>query len=356
MRIPFSTASRFLAALFPRRQMRADWDLRARGDAASFIDCAHGASSAAFWTSGEDDVAKQILKGVRLAPDAEVLEIGCGIGRLLRAMRGRARLVTGVDISGEMIERARRELLPDEGVRLFRTDGRLQDTPDRSIDFVYSFIVFQHIPSRTAVLTYLREAARVLRPGGVLRFQADGRGRRFKPPNTWSGVRFRAEGLRRQLEALGFRVLEITASGTQYMWVTAQRARAADDPAIAAAVFSPRRWNAAALENLLRRLGRDPREDAPRVVSGKIGVRDLVSALIRRGRRLEPADYVEQAYRAILGRSPDPGGLESYAREIEEGIPRVHVVDCLIASPEFDETYREDGGEPASDGASTVNA
>ncbi len=347
MRIPFSTASRFLAALFPRRLMRKDWDLRARSDAACFIDCGHGASSDRFWKSGEDDVAGQILKGVRLLPDAAVLEIGCGIGRLLKAMRRRARLVTGVDISGEMIERARRELPPDDGVRLLRTDGDLRDVPDRSIDFVYSFIVFQHIPSRAAVLTYLREAARVLRPGGVLRFQADGRGRRFKPPNTWSGVRFRPGDLRRRLEGLGFHVLEITAAGTQYMWVTAQRARATDETPAAAAAFSPRRWNAAALGSLLRRLDRDPGKDGPRVLSGEIGVRDLVSGLLRRGRRLDPADYVERAYRAILGRSPDPGGLESYVREIEVGIPRLHVVDCLIASPEFDAMYREDGEEPA---------
>lgn len=348
MRIPFSTASRFLAALFPRRQMRADWDLRARTDAASFIDCGHGASSDGFWKSGEDDVAAQVLKGVRLLPAAEVLEIGCGIGRLMKAMRRRARLVTGVDISGEMIARARRELLPDDGIRLFRTEGDLRDVPDRSVDFVYSFIVFQHIPSRAAVMTYLREAARVLRPGGVLRFQADGRGRRFKPPNTWSGVRFRAADLRRRLAGLGVQVVEITAEGTQYMWVTAQRDRSRDDSPVAAAAVSPRRWNAAALEGLLRRVARDPERDARGVVSGQVAVRDLVAGLVRQGRRLGADDYVERAYRAILGRPPDPEGLAVYAREIEEGIPRVHVVDCLIASPEFDAMYREDGAETSA--------
>ncbi|MCA1580385.1 MAG: methyltransferase domain-containing protein [Acidobacteria bacterium] len=352
MRIPFSTASRFLAALFPRRLMRRDWDLRARSDAASFIDCGHGASAERFWKSGEEDVAAQVLKNVRLRPDAQVLEIGCGIGRLMKAMRRRARVVTGVDISGEMIERARRELLPDDGVRLFATDGDLREIPDRSIDFVYSFIVFQHIPSRAAVLTYLREAARVLRPGGLFRFQADGRGPRFKPPNTWSGVRFRSADLRRRLDELGLGVLEITAAGTQYMWVTARRERAAGETAPAAAAFSPRRWNAAALDSLLRRLDRDPAKDAPRVVSGEIDVRDLVSPLLRRGRRLDPADYVDRAYRAILGRSPDPEGLAAYAREIQEGIPRAHVVDCLIASPEFDAMCRENGAEPAGGGAS----
>lgn len=242
MRIPFSAASRFLAALFPRSLMRADWDLRARSDAIYYIDCGHGASPELFWKSGEEDVATQVLKGIRLSPQAAVLEIGCGIGRLLRAMRSRAGLVIGVDISGEMIERARHELLSDDGLRLLRTDGDLREIADRSIDFVYSFIVFQHVPSRAAVLTYLREAARVLRPGGLPRFQADGRGRRFKPPNTWSGVRFQPDDLRRRLEEYGFEVLELTSPGAQYMWVTAGRKLGKGDPPNGAVVFAPSRW------------------------------------------------------------------------------------------------------------------
>ena len=38
--------------------------------------------------------------------------------------------------------------------------------PDDKFDFVYSYAVFQHIPSREVVFSYLREARRVLKPGG----------------------------------------------------------------------------------------------------------------------------------------------------------------------------------------------
>ena len=347
MRIPFSAASRFLGVLFPRRLMRADWDLRARSDAAYYIDCGHGVSPAAFWRSGEEDLQTQVLKGIRLSQDAVVLEIGCGIGRLLRAMRRRARLAIGVDISGEMIDRARAELLPDEGIRLLRTDGDLRDVPDGSIDFVYSFIVFQHVPSRSAVLTYLRESSRVLRPGGLLRFQADGRARRWlKPPNTWSGVRLRPADLERQLGQNGLEVLELTSAGTQSMWVTAGRTFGAFDRATRAVSFAARRWKAAELDGLLRRLGCGESE-AARVMSGRATVRGLASAFLRRGVSLEAEPYVQEAYRAILDRPPDAEGLATYAREIREGIPRDNVIDCLIASPEFDALYRreaEDGG------------
>ena len=39
---------------------------------------------------------------------------------------------------------------------------------DESFDLVYSYAVFQHIPSRDVVMQYLREARRVLKPGGLL--------------------------------------------------------------------------------------------------------------------------------------------------------------------------------------------
>ena len=52
---------------------------------------------------------------------------------------------------------------PDYGERL---DG----IGDRSIDFVYSSIVLQHIP-RPYSLAYLREFCRVIRPGGLIVFQ-----------------------------------------------------------------------------------------------------------------------------------------------------------------------------------------
>ena len=76
-------------------------------------------------------------------------------------------------------------------------------------------------------------------------------------------------------------------------------------------------------------------------------MRGLASAFVRRGMSLEAEPYLNEAYRAILDRPPDAEGLAAYAREIREGIPRDNVIDCLIASPEFDALYRreaEDGG------------
>jgi SAM-dependent methyltransferase len=76
--------------------------------------------------------------------------------------------VVGVDVSPEMVERARR-LVPEPGITFEVGSGTdLGSLPDGRADLVVTYTVFQHLPSVELVEGYLVEAARVLRPGGVL--------------------------------------------------------------------------------------------------------------------------------------------------------------------------------------------
>jgi SAM-dependent methyltransferase len=43
--------------------------------------------------------------------------------------------------------------------------------PTKSCDLGFSYVVFQHIPDKNIVLGYIRELARVVRPGGHVLFQ-----------------------------------------------------------------------------------------------------------------------------------------------------------------------------------------
>jgi SAM-dependent methyltransferase len=75
--------------------------------------------------------------------------------------------VDGVDVSPTMIRSALAFGVPD-GVHLHALSGRdLHPLPDGAFDLVFSHLVFQHIESPTDVAGYVREAARVLAPGGV---------------------------------------------------------------------------------------------------------------------------------------------------------------------------------------------
>ncbi len=206
--------------------MRSDWERRARENAPFYICTTAAESAEAFAASGEKDLAEQVVDGLSVSPDWAVLEIGCGIGRLLKPLSRRVARAIGVDVSEEMIRRGREYCADRDNVELHRSDGALDFLRDGELDFVYSHIVFQHLPRKSYVERYFREAARVLKPGGLLRVQVDGRSRQFFRrwvADSWSGVVFSARELGRRLERAGFRVTEIRGAGTQYLRATAVR-------------------------------------------------------------------------------------------------------------------------------------
>jgi cyclopropane fatty-acyl-phospholipid synthase-like methyltransferase len=204
--------------------MRADWDRRARENAAFYVCTTAADSVASFAASGERDLEEKVLDGLAVSPGWKVIEIGCGMGRLVKPLSHRVARVVGVDLSEEMLRRAREYCAALPNVELLRTEGWLGFLPSNSFDFVFSHIVFQHLPRKAYATRYFREAFRVLAPGGIFRVQVDGRSRQvFRRwiADSWSGVVFSASELRRRLERCGFRVTELRGEGTQYLRATA---------------------------------------------------------------------------------------------------------------------------------------
>lgn len=331
--------------------MRRDWDGRARENAPYYIDCAHAQTPEAFWASGASDLRMLILQDVALEPSARALEIGCGMGRLLRPLSFAVARAIGVDISPEMIARAREALADRDNVALAVTDGRLPGVGDATLDFVTSFIVFQHVPSRAVVYRYLREAARVLKGGGVLRFQVDGRRRaRWRGADTWLGVWFETDALCARLVRMGFDVVDRWGEGTQYLWITARRLSEpgrAESRSVSVRVGA---WNPEALERLASGLGLDPKKGAAEILSGASSLRALAEGFFERQRGTAAEDFVRRAYDVLLGRPADPEGLSFYSGEIIGGKPRGYVVDCLLASAEAKARYRRAGEDLSSPG------
>jgi SAM-dependent methyltransferase len=96
-------------------------------------------------------------------PGERVLDLGCGAGRFVAALRAAGADAVGVELAEAALERARRNV-PGADLRLLEPDGSLP-LAHGEIDLVWCSEVLEHVPDTGALLT---EARRVLRPGGRL--------------------------------------------------------------------------------------------------------------------------------------------------------------------------------------------
>ncbi|MGA2601814.1 MAG: methyltransferase domain-containing protein [Bryobacteraceae bacterium] len=208
-------------------QMRADWNHRAKEDAHYYV--AFGAreqDEVAFQATADEAVRAIESELKHFSADThamQALEIGCGPGRLLKPLSRHFARIYGVDVSDEMIRLAHERIKEIPNAHVEATNGAtLSQFADESLDFIYSYAVFQHIPSRDVVLSYMREAQRVLKTGGIFRAQFNGLPH-DEMPDTWSGVTFSAEDLKAFTRENNFRLLALEGVDTQYLWTTWQR-------------------------------------------------------------------------------------------------------------------------------------
>ncbi|MBM3734592.1 MAG: class I SAM-dependent methyltransferase [Acidobacteria bacterium] len=209
-------------------RMKRDWDARAAENARYYVATRQTEwKDEEWWESGRATVREQILNDMinicqGLDPKSmRVLEIGCGAGRITRALAEVFGMVYAVDISAEMIRQARHALRDVPNAFLFENNGKdldvLGNTP---IDFAFSIIVFQHIPSREVIENYVREVHRLLRPGGLFKFQVQGDPSiEQKEDDTWVGAAYSDGEACALAERCGFEPRHRHGAGDQYFWL-----------------------------------------------------------------------------------------------------------------------------------------
>lgn len=115
----------------------------------------------------EADGMRRTLAAARLQPHSRVLDVACGPGIVACAAAVQAGRVTGIDLTGAMIEQAKARQVR---AGLANMDWRVGDAAhlpfaDHAFDVVLTRYSFHHMIEPMAVL---RDMKRVVRPGGRL--------------------------------------------------------------------------------------------------------------------------------------------------------------------------------------------
>jgi len=204
----------------------------------------------------EEDTADFFRQMDFIPSGKRMLDIGCGIGGMTRYFSEVFAEAHGVDISEEMVKKAR-ELNNDKQHLHFKTINGFDLSPyeDSFFDFCFSFATFQYCPSEIVIQNCFREIARVLKPRGLFKAQLDGRrwitsrtaipiyrplynflrnsyfltvfGRLITDSITvraYRGMAISWKTVVDILRALPFKDITITGENTSHMWVSGRKA------------------------------------------------------------------------------------------------------------------------------------
>jgi SAM-dependent methyltransferase len=224
------------------------WDERAREDAYYFVDNRLDYRSPdvdRFWAGGDEALQKLLeIAGAAIQPGDTIVDVGCGVGRLTRAAAGVGARVLAVDVSEEMLKRARDLNGELDDVQWIHGDGRtLEPLSDGIADGCISMVVFQHIPDPRITLGYIHEIGRVLRPGGWAAVQLStdpglhrpnqgwrdrvrslaGRAPRGQWNPAWVGSGVEVADLTAAVAEAGMTLENLVSPGTQYTTVLTVR-------------------------------------------------------------------------------------------------------------------------------------
>ena len=153
-----------------------------------------------------------------LNKDSRVLEFACGTGIVTAAVAPHVASIRAIDISDEMVVRARAKMesLGHENVEVTQTDLFDPSLPEGSFDAVMAFNVLLYVDNFEEVMDRIQK---LLKPGGIFLSATDCLGWNFSKAARTKFIRsrtgkmpyvgfFSQKGLVRKIEQGGFTVLE----------------------------------------------------------------------------------------------------------------------------------------------------
>ncbi|MBL8177064.1 MAG: methyltransferase domain-containing protein [Bryobacterales bacterium] len=209
------------------RKMRQDWDQRAAQNARHFIaDGVLNWSEEDFYASGRTTVAQDILTDMenicqgRDPKSLRVLELGCGAGRVTRALAEIFGHVSAFDVSPNMVALARAATAACPNVSISETDGLSLSAEPASFDFAYSCCVFHHVSSRPVIHGLVTEIGRLLKPGALFKFEVQGCELvRPESGDTWLGIPFSLAQATEMAAQCGFELRYHIGEGEERFWL-----------------------------------------------------------------------------------------------------------------------------------------
>jgi ubiquinone/menaquinone biosynthesis C-methylase UbiE len=230
------------------KDVRKEWDERAQGDWRHFLWAEASESEEAFRAAGERDYGRYVrsfLAARGIDPKGlTALEIGAGAGRVSEFLCQNFHGLLAIDISRAMMSIGQKRFQAENILWVCNDGKNLSAIAGASVDFIFSHVVFQHLPEAESTAAYVREAGRVLKPGGWFVFQVMNQphfcfgpwtltlivSHRIRVPrvriyrtNPLEACPVRIDVLRKACRESGLKINRILHRGTQNTWIWAHK-------------------------------------------------------------------------------------------------------------------------------------
>lgn len=158
-----------------------------------------------------------LLNDLRPFSNKIVMDIGCGHGRISEFMSYWFKKVYAVDVSGKMLDKARKRLSFVKNIEFVKTDGR--SVPQVPCHLFFSFATLQHMRKPEIEETF-SSVRKMMGRGNIFKVQI--RGLKCKQGQWYSGDWYSEKEALELADKTGFSVINYKGVGERYLWLWLQ--------------------------------------------------------------------------------------------------------------------------------------